>query len=558
MPNCYPPLERDLKRAKTEDANPAIQLFGRRFFKDQTIPEFLIEFLLVATSPKQIEHDSGRVAIDSDACFPELATLREWPEGSPLQYAPKSRLNLKLFSLLGASKLETRHKSHRDHYEELIKGIGERIELAGGINRQDVLKTIENLFLGFQRVGGQRTWCAQSFLPICPEMISGETIWKDAKATRDKVETWQDITDTKGYFQSSQHIFLARGGEALYLQICNALRTPQNEIKSWLEELDCKKEGDKEAVPEKLREALSFGIGSALKDCPSGLGLLAAFIDQGVDKDTQKGTDLDDKGLPRYTKCGWCPEETWKEGYLFAVDLLRICEAGLDPVERLTLMETACAVQVLRSVCAQSARYEEGVDNGGAGPLGYVWAVSDPDGRNTILKRISQRSVNTTLLMIQRALRCTEITENVAEQEKTAQANGNKWTDPYKEADTRYGHKLFQTLAKRLGFMVPRRGPGARFVLTDHLLRYLVLTIVRPGERMTYDSFLDQVFLRFGMALGGRHLTKACEWSGSHPPAALNGDADQWVTDMLEGSGVLVRLSDSCSMVENPLGNGRA
>ncbi|MDY0222149.1 MAG: hypothetical protein RBR67_13500 [Desulfobacterium sp.] len=555
MPKPYPLLVRETQRPKKEDANPAIQLFGRRFFSDQTIPEFLIEFLLVITSPKKIDDN----ILDDENSFPDMNTLRCWPGDQPLAYAPKSRLNLKLFALIGASKLETRHQIHRDHYNDLVKLIGEKTEASGGITLQDVLKTLENLFLGFQRVGGQRTWCAQSFLPICSQMIAGETIWKGTKAKKDNVETWQEITEKKGYLQSNQQIFLARGGEVLYLQICNALRASQEDIQTWVERLNGNQAREEdEFIPEKLRESLSAEIHRALNDCPSGLGLLAKFIDQGVDQETRRGTDLESNGEPRYTKCGWCPEETWKEGYLFAVDLLRICRAGLDPVERLSLMETACAVQVLRTLCAQSDRYDKSFVNGGAGPLGYVWAVSDPDGRNNVLKLISRRSVETNLLRIQRAVRYPEIMDNVAAQKRYALEKGDKWTDPYKEADTRYGYKLFLTLTKRLGFMVPRRGPGARFVLTDHLLRYLVLTIVRPGARMTYESFLEQVFLRFGMALGGKYLKQACEWTGTDPPAALNGDADQWLVDMLEGAGVLVRLSDSCSMVENPLGNGRS
>ena len=54
MPNPYPPIKHSFQMAKTEDANPAIQLFGRRFFSDQTVAEFLIEFLLVATSQKKL------------------------------------------------------------------------------------------------------------------------------------------------------------------------------------------------------------------------------------------------------------------------------------------------------------------------------------------------------------------------------------------------------------------------------------------------------------------------------------------------------------------------
>jgi hypothetical protein len=549
MPDCYPPIARKLTKPKTEDSNPAIQLFGRRFFTDQSVPELLIEFFLVASSVKRI----GQHILGTQDCFPEMPFLLNWPDMNSLEYAPKSRLNLKLFAFLGASKLETRHQIHRDHYTELIDKIKGRLEVSDGITKQDILKTIEKMFLGFQRVGGQRTWCAQSFLPICPEMISEETIWKETKAKKDNIDSWKEIIFNRGYFLTNQRIFLARGGESLYLQICNALRTSSDTIISWIDEIngDCSME--EEVVPEKLRDTLSAEINRIVKGNLSGLGLLAAFIDQGVDQETQKGTDLDSNGEPRFTSCGWCPEETWKEGHLFAVDLLRICKAGLDPVERLAFLETACAIQVLRTLCAQSARHDPFFTNGSGAPLGYVWAVSDPEGKDSVLKLISRRSVEKNLLCIQRAIRCPEIKANVAEQEQFAKRQGRAWTDPYKEADTRYGHKLFLSIAKRVGFVVPRRGPGARFVLTDHLLRYLVLTCIRAGERMTYDSFLDQVFQRIGIALGNKQMAMACEWCGSKPPSALNGKADQWVEDMLQGAGVLVHLSDSCSMVENPL-----
>ncbi len=546
MPNPYPSIKRETQTARGSDANPAIQLFGRRFFGDQTVPEFLIEFLLVLSSQKRI---ADSVIPADESSFPNIELLCNWPEQTPLEYAPKSRLNLKLFALLGASKLETRHETHRLHYRELIKNIEQNIEAFGGITAEEVLKTLENLFLGFQRVGGQRTWCAQSFLPICPEMIAGETIWKGTKAKRDNVETWDEITIQSGYFESSQHIFLARGGESLYLQICNVLRIPQMDIDVWCKKIDASCT-ERERCPENLRRALTQGIHQALNTCPA-VGSLAKFVDEEVDKETAKRTD-NRNDLPRYTECGWCPEDTWPESFIFAIDLLRICDAALDPIERLSLMETACAMQVLRTLCAQSARYDQSKDSSGAGALGYIWAISDPEGNNNILKRISRRSVETNLLLIQRAIRHPEIVANIEAQQQRCVVQGTSWKDPYKEADTRYGYKLFLALAKRLGLMVPRRGSGARFILTDHLLRYLVLTTVRPGERMKYDTFLEQVFQRHGMALSGKYLCRACEWSGAHPPAALDNATDHWLTSMLSSAGMLVHLSDSCSIVENP------
>ncbi|MFB3789514.1 MAG: hypothetical protein ACE15F_24415 [bacterium] len=80
------------------------------------MPELLIELLLVATSPKKVG-DRGRM---QEGLLPDLELLRSSDFNGELKYAPKARLNLKLFAFLGASKLETRHKSHRQHYSDLI------------------------------------------------------------------------------------------------------------------------------------------------------------------------------------------------------------------------------------------------------------------------------------------------------------------------------------------------------------------------------------------------------------------------------------------------------
>ena len=550
MPDPFPAIKRELQRRRSEDGNPAIQLFGRRFFSDQTVPELLSEFLLLATSKKRI----GKAIIDKGYVFPDIYVLKNWPMETSLAYAPKSRLNLKLFAFIGASKLETRHKSHRDHYRELLQRIQERITVSGSADKKEILKTLENLFLGFQRVGGQRTWCAQSFLPIHPEMLAAETIWKAAKARRDNIELWDEMTEHGNYFQSNQHLFLARGGELLYLQLCNLLRQSSDIIRTWCKDVNVGLD-EREMTPVLLADALSDGLNKAVNSCHSTVGALAKFIDTGAEPETAKRTDYW-KNESRYVQCGWCPAETWPESLLFAAELLRLCDATIDPVERIYLLETACAMQVLRSLCAQSARYADHDDTikQGSGALNYVWAFSDPEGRSDTNKRISRRSVSAIQRLIQKAIRHPDILKNIKEQK---QHEGIRWKDPYKEADRRYGHKLFLTLAKRLGMIVPRRGTGARFVLTDHLLRYLVLTTIRPGERMTYDTFKKQVFQRHGMAFDDEHLRGACRWCGTRPLTTLGDNIDKWLTDMLSSAGMLVQLSDSCSMVENPFAAGR-
>ena len=165
-------------RVAHHEVNPAFQLFGSRLFNDQTPTEFLVELLLVVASPKRI----GPGGQSFSTPLPARVDLADWPTGEFLEYAPKARLNLKLFALMGASRLDSRHETHREHYKELVERLHDHIRVAEAGSEDDVLRTLENLLLGFQGAGSGRTWCAQSFLPICRGVLAGETIWNETAA----------------------------------------------------------------------------------------------------------------------------------------------------------------------------------------------------------------------------------------------------------------------------------------------------------------------------------------------------------------------------------------
>lgn len=550
MPDHFPPIQRNTIQRGGEDRNPAVQTFGRRFFVDQTVTELLIELLLVASSIKRIAGEKVQ-EFDESLPFPPLTSLCDWPEGSRFEYSAKARLNLKLFSFLGASKLETRHESHRQHYRRLVKDLctPQKMITSQGGDRYEMLKGIENLFLGFQGVGGSRTWCAQSLLPIARQLVAAESIWRETRAKRDEVKSWDEA---RGYFSHSQHIFLARGGELLYLQLCNALRQKEEEVLQWNRSADMQIP-KAECDPVVLHKDLCEGINGVFDACPPAIGKLAEFIDSGIEQETAKHSDgqAEDR---RFTVCGWCPSESWQEGYLFALEIRHLCQAEIDPVERLGLLETACALQVLRSLCAQSARHVSWIKDrsSSAAPLGYVITLSDPEGANDTVKQISRRGVDAIQRIIHDAIRNPAVLANFPLQ----QAEDPGWNEEkaYREADRRYGHKLFLTLAKRIGLIVPRRGPGARFVLSDKLLRCLVLSLVPPGKRITYETFKHLLFVRHAFAVDDQRIGAACEWYGTGRLSTIGTEPDTWLVEMLEASGMLIRLSDSCSLVKNPFG----
>ena len=163
--------------------------------------------------------------------------------------------------------------------------------------------------------------------------------------------------------------------------------------------------------------------------------------------------------------------------------------------------------------------------------------------------------------MIHDAIRHPEILAVVDEQKRSDAINpkAKKWTDPYagsNGADNRYGHKLFLAVAKRIGLIVPKRGAGARFVLNDRILRCIVLSLIPPGRRVTYDTFKQLLFLHYGMAVDDMKIGNTCQWTGTGRLSTLGGNSEAWLMSMLNAAGMLIQLSDACSLVSNPFDAG--
>lgn len=509
-------------------SNPAIRLFGNRFSTDQTTIELLSEFLLVASSPKKIDD------CEFSTFFPKIQTLKDW-NNKELFYYPRIKLNLKLFSFLSASRLDSRHITHRKHYRDIIERLRKRIRTDGS-NVAEIIKTIENLLLGFQGAGNGRTWCAQSFLPLSNKLLAGEAIWNETKAKSYPVESWQNVMDNvRLYFSLNKHRFLARGGELLYLQICNSLRQFADLIRTWAKSARLNLEPD-ELDPAKLTITLEQELAKFFEKSPAVISDIADFIDRNLDPETAMKTDGEDHN-PRYVEAGWCNSDTWQEGYLLAIDIVRILKSGYDVLDSIYALETLFMLHTLRSLAAQSSRVLN--KNNYTWP-GYYLAITAPQETEGALKRISHQS-----------LKNIEKTVFMAIREYHNASDNDPDSKILKEADTRSGHKFFLKMAKQAGLVIPRRGSGARFVITPQILRVLVSISVPNKGRLTYDTFKEIIRSHWGIVFDDLGFGACSKWIEGKE-VYLTSNMDAWLMEMLEESGLLMHLSDSCALVLHP------
>ena len=508
------------------DRNPSIRLFGRRFSNDWQPMNTLAELLLVAASEKQIQSESSTTATRD--FFPDTAGLDHLrQDATGLVYYPKAHLNLKLFAFFGASALATRHRVHQEHARELRRLLGARIDAPAGMKADDILQSLSALFLGFLGNGAGRTWCTQTFLPFSSALLANEVIWRRTQANKYPPQNWDEVCQHfQKYFETNQHRFLDRCGESLYLQLCNAFSRPQADISDWLSKEGGVKQSllSDETSPLELKRSMSDALQRFLGAAPGGLPSILNFIDTGVDAETKEASDGPDDN-PRKAECGWVPEETWREGDLFAVESKRLLSAKLDPMEKLDLLEVACSLQIMRTLVQQACRHY-----GMPGPgLRLLLCDATSNATRRLMTRSSQ-SLQEIIKTLKLAIRIPEIREAAIRMLRP----NEEINKIYHEADE-YGCGLYRKIGKSLGLIVPPKGKAMKATLNERLLRCLVLTLV-PEKRATLASFKARVEAHHGFVFD---------------PEGRNG-GDAWIERLLEAAGMLVRLSDACSLVLNP------
>lgn len=505
---------------KMTDTNPSVRAFGRRFYKDQTPLEYLAEFLLCFSSEKQSE--AGNLGKG----LPDLpADLH-----GELKYVPESRLAVKLFSFFPSSKLETRHKTHVDRFGRMIQDLQSNIESESGESSERAVRVLQQLFSGFVGVAGERTWVTHSFIPASDFLLAREIDWRHTDAKKDHVEEWRDA---ERHFSTSSHNFMARGGEVLFLQLWHVLQDAKREqAQCWLNE----EYGyvDWSAV----RNHVAGGVSQTLSAIDGPISQLGAVIEH---------TAQDHPAIKeRRTSAafGWIYQASWREAALFAWELSNVVLSNQDVLKKMRVLQDLCCLHVLRSVCFQAVRWVGERPSEGKKRFagGYGWITVGPNaGVGTDLGKASTASVGATEELLYGAVRSNDL---------PTFAGITVEESALKRADDQ-GFKLFRSLGKQIGLIVPPNGP-MRFTLPASLVETLVAVLLEPGERLPLDEFLQRLYRHFGIAAGAPEIEEALSTLSAGIRPAVPNDCAAWLEDELKRGGFLIPLSDATPLVKNP------
>ena len=491
---------------RTEKDNLGSVLLGNRILADQTLMEYLIEFLLVFCSAKSKGED-GEWQGQMQFHTPEQV------RDTKLPFYVKTNVALRRFIFYDRSKLDSRSRIDtlaNNNMKDLLKSKAEA---------QEDVDLIHDLLLSYTVITRNRGWYAQALMPVASELILPELQGIKKRQAMDP----RDVSDSKlvdAKFDFDKHNFLARGGQVLYLHLLQGMAQDPELDRKYRTRL------------ERLLQNMLCGSGERIDQ-------LAGFVQQEWEASREDEGKEDAYRLKPFNM-GYIREEYAIRGERFLQEITGFLSNDIHPIARIELLAQGMVLSLLRVMHIVAAR---SLDPNGGEPL-WIMDLSNQGGTSNIA-RISAQSCADAYDAFQSALMKLCVEAGIEESKRFAAVQKAK----------KNSGDVFKRLGKEIKLIIPPRGSYERFSLSEPLVRYLVLALVPPASKITLDTFLDKLYEHFRIVIGPEQYRKA---AAERRETVLKEMSDYYLRnqqgfqDYLKRCGFLRDLSDATAIVENP------
>lgn len=492
MGNTYP---KSVEKIDEHMKSVSTRLFGNRFMPDQTLYEYLIEFLLVFVSAKDSDLKTGKMKFHDNA------------EGR-LEYWVEPRMGLRRFVFYDKARKNGSVQIDEHAYKELVKIIKTNIASDSENEKRDILDGIQDLLHGYAVVIKKRTWCAQSLLPVCPEMVFCDAMPNQKK--RKELDWYDDEERVDTSFDFDKRNFLARGGEVYYLHLLQAL------------------EHDK-ARKEKLEKLLVSLLG--------GENNKLSKICNVIQDSWERSMNFDKDDLSKHMSLSFIPEDAYLECGEYSVDeLINYLSSELPSINKIEVLAKGIMFQIMRMLSWRVDNY--------LGLEKKSWIVDMKGGTTDTVKKIAADNYRSIEDDFMTALNKSAREIGVQESEYMTKLNKAKKSSV----------DLFRAKGKELQCIIPTNGQFERFSLSEDIIRFLVLSLVPPKKKMTLNMFMEKLYLHYGIVIGPEEYRHSINEGNKLEASLSNSFAENLnaFQAFLKATGFLRELSDATSVVVNP------
>lgn len=495
--NTFPEWMKDDYKKMESSKTLSSLIFGHRFKADQTLYEYLIEFLLVFVSAKEENLEEGKMT------FHDISIERK------LSYWVEPRMALRRFIFYDKSRKKGTIPEDEMAYQKMIDILIKKIEDVDEEVAREYIESIQDLFHGYAVVIKNRFWGAQALMPICPEFIlCGAN--PNEKKRKEKVDWENEPESVDKEFGFDKRNFLARGGELYYLHILQGI-------------------GNDVEKKDKLEFLLNDLVGVQCKK----ISILASYIQNSWEEYCY----LNKKKLSQQLHLSFIPGSGYLRCGKFSVEeLISYLSCKLHPINRVDVLAKGVMFQIMRMMTCRVANY--------LGKSSPVWIVDMRGGTTDIVKKIAAESYRSLEDDFMTAINKMAREVNVEEEQLMKKVREAKIDSL----------DIFRSKGKELQCIIPINGPFERFSLSEDVLRFLVLALIQPGDKMTLSMFLEKLYEHYRIVIGPEEYKKSLNVHDTMETSLANSFIENVILfqNFLKSTGFLKELSDATSIVINP------
>ena len=272
-----------------------------------------------------------------------------------------------------------------------------------------------------------------------------------------------------------------------------------------------------------------------LDDSGKEIGLLSRFVQDEWEGSRKYQTPLVEMNM------GYLTDGYQVRSSAFVSEVTNFLSCNIHPVARIELLAQGMVLSLLRVINIVAVRKN---DSSAPEP---IWIVDmTGDGSSTNIAKLSAKTFSNSYNSFQIAM--TRIYEGKDSKKK-------EYAEEIKEG-RKQSAEIFKRLAKEIHLAVPPRGSSTvRFSLSESLVRYLVLALVKPGEKTMFTSFLDMLYDHFRIVISSEHYLRCIHedaFDGEQSMASYFKKNEEKFQDFMKQCGFLRDLSDATAIVENP------
>ena len=245
---------------------------------------------------------------------------------------------------------------------------------------------------------------------------------------------------------------------------------------------------------------------------------------------------MDKKSLSKQLNLAFIPDTGYKKcGEYCADELISYLLCELHPISRTDVLAKGVMFQIMRMMSYRIADY---LDKDSPS-----WIVDMKGETSDTVKKIAaesfQKLESDFMTAINKKAREVGIKEDEI-MKKVREARINSLD-------------IFKSKGKELQCIIPANGIFERFSLSEDVIRFLVLSLIKPGKKMTLNMFLEKLYRHYGIVIGPEEYKKSLEQDAIE--TTLANSFTENVTafgEFLKATGFLKELSDATSIVVNP------